>query len=238
MNRETVFVHPSSCVDDDVTIGLITYQCPHLKTEQIILQLVGHYDLRVYALPFVSRPPRTVQFQHRPDQKIAAHPQELCLRYRIPYIPVSCDTEIDNLCDFYMVTGAGLLSAECLCGKKVLNGHPGIIPAARGLDAFKWSVYHMRPLGVTLHYIDEQVDAGEIISIIPTPVFRSDSLESLARRHYENEIRVLCEFEKHMKEPQNSYTALPVEESTRRMKSEQELELFHRFEEYKQKFGQ
>ena len=39
-------------------------------------------------------------------------------------------------CDYYIVAGAGILSKECLKGKRVLNGHPGIIPLVKGLDAF------------------------------------------------------------------------------------------------------
>ena len=67
----------------------------------------------------------------------------------------------------------------------------------------------MLPLGVTLHYIDENVDAGEVISVVETPVFASDSLESLARRHYENEIKLLSEFELYMRKPQNLFSQIP-----------------------------
>lgn len=216
------------------TLGIITYDTRHLKTEQILLHLAGRYDIRVYALPYVQRPVRNVLFQHRPDQSVAVHPQDICAHYSLPYVPVENDTRIDNRCDLYLITGAGILSAECLQGKRVLNGHPGVIPAARGLDAFKWSIYHMLPLGVTLHYIDEHVDAGEVVSIVPTPVFPSDTLETLARRHYENEIQVLIHFEEYLRHPQNPFEGIAQGESTRRMRAEQERELPQRFERYKQ----
>lgn len=215
------------------TLGIITYDTRHLKTEQILLQLAGRYNIRVYALPYVQRPARDVLFQHRPDQSVAVHPRDICTRYDLPYIPVENDAQIDNRCDLYLVTGAGLLSADCLRGKRVLNGHPGVIPAARGLDAFKWSIYHMLPLGVTLHYIDEQIDAGEVISIVPTPVFPSDTLETLARRHYENEIRMLTQFEKYLEYPQNPFAGIPQGKSMRRMKAQQEAELPEHLKLYK-----
>lgn len=215
------------------TLGIITYDTRHLKTEQILLQLVGRYNIRVYALPYVQRPARNVLFQHRPDQSAAVHPRDICQRYGLPYVPVENDAQIDSCCDLYLITGAGILSAECLRGKRVLNGHPGVIPAARGLDAFKWSIYHMLPLGVTLHYIDERVDAGEVVSIVPTPVFPSDTLETLARRHYENEIQMLVHFEEYLHHPQNPFAGIAQGESTRRMKAEQERELPQRFELYK-----
>lgn len=216
------------------TLGIITYDTNHLKTEQILLQLLGRYDMKIYALPYIQRPARKVQFQHRPDQSAAAHPRDICEQYELPYIPVANDAQIDNSCDLYLITGAGILSAECLRGKRVLNGHPGVIPAARGLDAFKWSIYDMLPLGVTLHYIDEGVDAGEVVSIIPTPVFPSDTLETLARRHYENEIRMLIHFEEYLKHPQNPFAGIVQRESTRRMKAEQECMLLECFVRYKQ----
>lgn len=218
------------------TLGIITYQTQHLKTEQILLQLIGSYNLRVYALPFVPRPSRKVLLQHRPEQSIAAHPQEICQRYGLDYIPVQNDACIDNGCDLYLITGAGILSPECLRGKKVLNGHPGVIPAARGLDAFKWSIYAQIPLGVTLHYIDERIDAGEVISIVQTPVFPSDTLETYARRHYENEIRMLSNFEEYLSHPQNPFEGIAQGESHRRMKTEQEAELTEKFEQYKKRF--
>ncbi|MCI9169700.1 MAG: hypothetical protein HFF42_01975 [Lawsonibacter sp.] len=216
------------------TPGIITYDTRHLKTEQILLQLADRYDIRVYALSYVQRPARNVLFQHRPDQSVAVHPRDICAHYGLPYVPVENDAQIDSCCDLYLITGAGILSTECLRGKRILNGHPGVIPAARGLDAFKWSIYHMLPLGVTLHYIDEQVDVGEVVSIVPTPVFPSDTLETLARRHYENEIQTLVHFEEYLQHPQNPFTGIAEGESTRRMRAEQEQELPLRFGRYKQ----
>lgn len=216
-------------------LGIITYNTNHLKTEQILLLLAGRYDMRVYALPYVQRPARRVLFRHRPDQSAAAHPRDICRRYSLPYIPVDSDAEIDNSCGLYLIAGAGILSAECLQGKRVLNCHPGVIPAVRGLDAFKWSIYNMLPLGVTLHFIDGQVDAGEVVSVVPTPVFPSDTLGTLARRHYENELQTLSRFQAHLEQPRNPFEGITQGESLRRMKTEQEAELSVRFERYKQK---
>lgn len=218
------------------TLGIITYNTNHLKTEQIVLNLLHRYSITVYALPFEPRPIRTVLFQHRPNQAKAAHPEEICRYFNIPFVPVAHDWEIDNGLDFYLITGAGILSPQCLHGKHILNGHPGVIPTVRGLDAFKWSIYNMCPLGVTLHYIDEKVDAGQVISVLPTLVFPSDTLESLARRHYENEINILSNFEKYILQPENLFKNAANGDSMRRMKFEQEKELAERFSLYKQQY--
>ena len=224
----------------DVPIGVIVYNTNHLKSEQTLLSLWhrGYRNIIVYALPFVSRKPRTVLFSHRPDQQVAAHPKDICRHVGYEFIPVSSDREIDDRCAFYLIAGAGILSPECVSGKKILNIHPGVVPVARGLDAFKWSIYHMRPMGVTLHYIDEQVDMGKIVSIVPTPVFCSDSLESFARRHYENEINLIVNFSDHLEHPSNPFEGLVTEESTRRMPQEIERCLLDKFEQYKDKFSE
>ena len=91
-----------------------------------------------------------------------------------------------------MIGGAGIVDISFANGKPIVNAHPGIIPLTRGLDSFKWAIYNNDPVGNTLHLIDNKVDKGEILQIKYTPVFTSDSLESLAQRHYESEIDMLA----------------------------------------------
>lgn len=220
-------------------LGVIVYNAPHLKSEQTLFSLYrhGYRNVVVYALPFVERKKREVLFAHRPDQSMAAHPRDICALFEYPFVPVAHDSEIDNSCDLYLIAGAGILSPEAVSAKSILNIHPGVIPAARGLDAFKWSIYYMRPIGITLHYIDEHVDMGEVISIVPTPVFASDSLASFARRHYENEMHVISNFAYHLIHRENPYQDIPSGESMRRMPLEIEKTLPAKFEEYKKKFA-
>lgn len=219
------------------TIGIITYNTNHLKTEQILSRISGKYSLKVYALPYVARKPREVLFQHRPNQSVAAHPADLCAAYGIPFVPVNSDAEIDNGCDLYLITGAGILSPECVRGKRILNCHPGVIPAVRGLDAFKWAIINGLPIGNTLHYIDEGVDQGEVVAVLKTPLYPSDSLESFARRHYELEIDMMSAFSEHLANPQNDFPTISERESTRRMPAAVEAQIFSAFEVYKQKYA-
>jgi len=158
-------------------------------------------------------------------------------KHMIPYINCENDTQIDNSCDVYLILGAGILSAKCVESKKIINCHPGIIPASRGLDSFKWTIYEMKPLGVTLHFINAQVDAGKIISVIPTNIYVSDSIITLARRHYENEIDVLSRFYYFIDNPINTFKNIEVGEARRRMPLGHERELAHRFSEYTEKYG-
>jgi phosphoribosylglycinamide formyltransferase-1 len=95
----------------------------------------------------------------------------------------------------------------------------------------------MKPLGITLHYIDEKVDAGEIISVIPTNVYRTDSIMTLARRHYENEIHCMVNIMEYIKNPQNEYKGTEVGEAKMRMPIEKEKELLMMFDKYTEEYG-
>lgn len=208
------------------SVGLITYQYPHLKTEQVLLRLLPKpFEWHVYALPFVPRPLRSVRFAHRPDMSLGQHPEVLAKTHRIGYTPCASDREIGQGHELYMVLGAGLLSSDCLAGKRILNSHPGVIPATRGLDAFKWAVLNGEPIGNTLHFIDAEVDAGEIVAVVPTPVYPTDTLVSLARRHYEMEISLMADFDHYLAHPSNSFAGIPAGEPHRRMPSDREDEL-------------
>ena len=46
-------------------------------------------------------------------------------------------------------------------------------------------------LGITMHFIDNEVDKGTILVIKKTPIFSDDTIEMVARRHYELEINML-----------------------------------------------
>ena len=220
-------------------IGLVTYNYLHLKTEQIVEELLKKpYELKMYALPYKPRKERVTLFQHRPNQTDAAAAEIIAEKHKITYIKCEKDTDIDNFCDLYLVCGSGIISEECIKGKKIINCHPGIIPASRGLDAFKWAVYEMKPLGITLHYIDEKTDAGEIISVIATNVYKTDSIMTLARRHYENEINCMVNFMEYIRNPQNKYKGIETGEAKRRMGIEKERELLMGFEKYTEKYGE
>jgi phosphoribosylglycinamide formyltransferase-1 len=221
-------------------LGLITYQSKHLKTEQVfqrLLQRLSEFDLRFYALPFAARKPRTTLIQHRPSQANAVPTRDLAEKHKIPYLSCESDRDIDNECDIYLVLGAGILSEECVEGKRIINCHPGIIPASRGLDSFKWAIHEMKPVGISLHYIDKEVDAGEIIAVVPTEVYPSDSIETLARRHYENEIDILSRFDAFLQNPTNPYADIEVGDARMRMPLRLEENLQSKFEAYRLRYG-
>jgi phosphoribosylglycinamide formyltransferase-1 len=226
-------------------LGIISYDHAHLKTEQLVHRLLlkkrlaigRELDLILLALPFSPRPSRAVLLAHRPDQEKSVSTWELAARHRLEFLPCTYDS-IPDVADYYLVAGAGILSAKAIGKKKILNVHPGIIPSARGLDAFKWSILDDMVLGVTLHYIDAEVDAGETIAIVETPIYQSDSLDMLARRHYELELNVASEFLTFLDGRANGGSiAYPENPPRKRMPIDIEREMIAKFDEYKNRFS-
>jgi methionyl-tRNA formyltransferase len=66
-----------------------------------------------------------------------------------------------------------LLASGCL------NLHPAYLPYNRGAYPNVWSIVDGTPAGVSLHYIDEGVDSGDIVRQKEVPVSCTDTGESL-----------------------------------------------------------
>ena len=86
-----------------------------------------------------------------------------------------------------------LLSAE-FCRAfplRVLNIHPSLLPAFPGLNAQRQALEHGAKIsGCTVHFVDEQLDAGPIISQAAVPVLDDDTEETLAARILIEEHRI------------------------------------------------
>jgi len=70
----------------------------------------------------------------------------------------------------------GMLPAGCV------NIHPALLPYNRGAYPNVWSIVERTPAGVTLHYVDEGIDTGDIIAQHEVSVEPIDTGESLYRK--------------------------------------------------------
>jgi phosphoribosylglycinamide formyltransferase 1 len=86
-----------------------------------------------------------------------------------------------------------LLSAE-FCRVfpwRVLNIHPSLLPAFPGLHAQRQALEHgVKISGCTVHFVDEQLDAGPIILQAAVPVLDDDTEDTLAARILAEEHRI------------------------------------------------
>ena len=72
--------------------------------------------------------------------------------------------------------------------RRIVNIHPSLLPKFSGLEAWKQALAaNEKWTGVTVHYVDEQVDHGDIIAQRKVPVMSDDTPESLHARIQEVE---------------------------------------------------
>lgn len=76
----------------------------------------------------------------------------------------------------------------------ILNIHPSLLPAFPGLDAQHQAFEHgVRITGCTVHFVDEDLDAGPIILQAAVPVKDNDTVEALSARILAEEHRIYSE---------------------------------------------
>lgn len=77
---------------------------------------------------------------------------------------------------------------------KILNIHPSLLPAFAGLDAQHQAFEHgVKYTGCTVHFVDENLDAGPIVIQAVVPVLDDDTTDSLSARILEQEHRIYTE---------------------------------------------
>jgi len=77
---------------------------------------------------------------------------------------------------------------------RILNVHPALLPAFRGLDAQRQALLHgVKVSGATVHFVDEGVDTGPIVLQAAVPVLDDDTDTSLSARILAEEHRLYPE---------------------------------------------
>jgi phosphoribosylglycinamide formyltransferase-1 len=77
---------------------------------------------------------------------------------------------------------------------RILNIHPSLLPAFPGLDAQEQALkYGVKISGCTVHFVDENLDAGPIVAQAAVPVLDDDTVETLAKRILKEEHFVYSE---------------------------------------------
>lgn len=78
--------------------------------------------------------------------------------------------------------------------EKILNIHPSLLPSFPGLESQKQALeYGVKFAGCTVHFVDENLDAGPIILQATVPVHDEDDEHTLSERILREEHRVYSE---------------------------------------------
>ena len=79
-----------------------------------------------------------------------------------------------------------LLSKEFISSlpqRSIINVHPSILPEFKGLNAIQQALESgAKFTGVTIHYVDEGIDTGEIIQQKTIKINQNDTIKSLKKR--------------------------------------------------------
>jgi phosphoribosylglycinamide formyltransferase 1 len=78
--------------------------------------------------------------------------------------------------------------------QRILNIHPSLLPSFPGLESQKQALDHgVKFAGCTVHFVDENLDAGPIIQQAVVPVLDADDEHSLSERILKEEHRIYTE---------------------------------------------
>jgi phosphoribosylglycinamide formyltransferase 1 len=102
-------------------------------------------------------------------------------------------SQVDLVClaGFMRLLSAGFIRRFA---NRILNIHPSLLPAFPGLDAQRQALEHgVKLAGCTVHFVDEDLDAGPILLQTAVPVRDDDTVESLSARVLVEEHRIYSE---------------------------------------------
>lgn len=86
---------------------------------------------------------------------------------------------------------------------RILNIHPSLLPAFPGVDAQAQALKAgVKVSGCTVHFVDENLDAGPVIVQREVPVLPGDTVESLSARILEQEHQAYVEAIRSLKRPE------------------------------------
>jgi len=75
---------------------------------------------------------------------------------------------------------------------KIINIHPSLLPKYKGIDAVQQALdSNDKTTGCTVHYVNEELDSGEIIDQSTVMICPDDTIETLTQRVQQAEHRLL-----------------------------------------------
>ena len=101
------------------------------------------------------------------------------------------DVDLVCLAGFMRLLSAGFIREF---PDRILNIHPSLLPSFPGLDAQHQALAHgVKIAGCTVHFVDENLDAGPIVIQAAVPVLDDDTEQTLSARVLQQEHRIYSE---------------------------------------------
>ena len=121
----------------------------------------------------------------RAGRRREEHEQEIIATLREHRVDLVC------LAGYMRLLSPAFISAY---RNRILNIHPSLLPSFPGLDAQRQALAHgVKWSGCTVHFVDETLDGGAIISQRSVPVEDDDTEETLSARILDEEHKLYWE---------------------------------------------
>jgi folate-dependent phosphoribosylglycinamide formyltransferase PurN len=107
-----------------------------------------------------------------------------------------CRTTLESMAvDLLILGGAPIVRDPVLRVPRLgtLNAHQGPLPRYRGMNVLEWAILEGTSPSVTVHFVNEGVDTGDIVAVEPVPVRPGDNLETLKKRAAELQVDLLTQ---------------------------------------------
>lgn len=186
-------------MNKNIPIIIFGYAFPHRKTYDFVntLFVKGFRNLVV-----IGAPKRILAGRDSTNQTGSSSycVKDLCSSLKIEFTECAHDKVevIENLraqlnSKIAIISGARILKKEVidLFEDGIVNFHPGKIPETSGLDSFFYTIEKNCSPGVTVHVINEKVDAGKFIFFEKLAVKKNESIEEVRANLYKTQLQAL-----------------------------------------------
>lgn len=202
--------------------------------------------------------------RYSPRYKYIPDTKNVCISLDLPYMMYDYDKMMNSLGDSYLSEREGvdfMIRCDNSLGKEpepdigivlgarilpmaliqkfsmgIINMHPGLLPENRGLDNHKWAILDHIKQGVTLHFIDENIDEGYVFRRMPIEVHKDDSLVDIHLRLQDYERGLLLEAMKsfYYRGTWGSYKSWKKGKYNKAMTTQEDARVLQHFKFYKQ----
>jgi phosphoribosylglycinamide formyltransferase-1 len=162
---------------------------------QAIIDAIKKKKIKANLKLVISDKPDAFALERARKAKIASvyvNPKDFADRMAFDRKVIECLQE--NKVDFIVLAGyMRLLSSHFIqqYPHRIINIHPALLPSFKGVngirDAFEYGV---KITGVTVHFVNEEMDAGEIIAQEMIKITPKDTLKTLAKKIHKVEHKI------------------------------------------------
>lgn len=149
---------------------------------RFLQKLVTHSDASRFEIPAVVT-------THENGKAWWPGVREICIKENIPLLVYETPFSVDHLIQqadwFLLLSWKYIIPVDLIDFPRygVLNLHYSLLPSYRGVYPVNWAIINgERRTGFTYHFVNEEIDDGEIFMQVEVPVHLSDTARTLQSR--------------------------------------------------------